>query len=241
MNLPPDVPEGWIADDVSEYFQKAYENRIAAFATRNVGFRRLIEIDSFLRKCWENMLNPQPGICAVLLQRAHLQFLAGSEAACSGQLYPCMAIHRSAMEAAGYAAVFRQDKEAFEVWINRHENEESLKKARRTITTSKVKEALSQYEKSLETAYTKLYELSIDFGAHPNERGIHVNAQILEDENFKRVEQLLFVGDSPLLDFGIRFSAQCGVTIARVVHNIFEEHCLIEGLSPMLSKLKQGL
>lgn len=79
---------------------------------------------------------------------------------------------RTSLEAAAYARLFESSSEWAKSWRERHESEEARRAFRGREASKAVKEELARQGSSLDREYDNLYQLMIDFGAHPNVLGV---------------------------------------------------------------------
>src|SRR5260370_42555922 len=80
-------------------------------------------------------------------------------------------LQRSCLENAGYAHLISTTPELSERWLNRDDDPGSKSR----FTNRAVREAISASDDELAVIYQDLYERTIDFGAHPNEKTVTAN------------------------------------------------------------------
>lgn len=81
---PP--PPQWGEDPLTEYMQRATENRWATFIRLRPEVDRLQKIDSVFDEARKGLINPKAPVSAMLLLRAFAAFRAASENAMAGQV-----------------------------------------------------------------------------------------------------------------------------------------------------------
>ncbi len=86
-----------------------------------------------------------------------------------------------------------------------------------------------------------LYERTIDFGAHPNERALMQTLQMNKSEG--KIEfKVVYLGDDNIqLRHSLRTSAQVGVCVLGMFKLIYKERFDLIGLTNELDALRQGL
>ena len=66
-----------------------------------------------------------------------------------------------------------------------------------------------------------LYETSIDFGAHPNERAIGASALVEEAGGNVKMMQIQLHGKGVQLDFALKHTARVGLMICEIAAYLF--------------------
>ncbi|MER8918256.1 hypothetical protein NKI32_31290 [Mesorhizobium sp. M0761] len=118
---------------------------------------------------------------AFLSMHSFMTWTAAVRIALSGHAAATFPLFRTALEAACYAYLMKDNDDLEKTWSDRHASAEALKKSRRAFTSA-VKEAAvridagapsPRYEKWIMDAY----DGAIDHGAHPNPKSIyrHIN------------------------------------------------------------------
>jgi hypothetical protein len=100
---------------------------------------------------------------------------------CSGQMSETWALLRACLENSLYAFYIAQNPELAEVWMKRHDSAKRKKKCKTVFAVGAIWKALEKKSWSVAEEAKSLYETSIDFGAHPNERSVIPNLQEKED------------------------------------------------------------
>lgn len=88
-----------------------------------------------------------------------------------GMVSQSPAIQRLAVEAIAYGVLFRFDYLFHDLWKQRHDDPEALKKFRRD-GFRRALQVLEERSKFLHTRTNRIYQALIDLGAHPNVLGI---------------------------------------------------------------------
>jgi hypothetical protein len=70
--------------------------------------------------------------------------------------------------------------------------------------------AIANFDEKLSRIFGELYETTIDFGAHPNERGFSASALMEEKPGEKKFSQIYMHGDPLMLSLGIKNTARVG-------------------------------
>ncbi len=72
---------------------------------------------------------------------------------------------------------------------------------------------LDKNHPDLSPTFAKMYEASIDFGAHPNERGFSSNTSIRDEGDLKFIDTVYLHGDGPQLSFALKATVQVGIWV----------------------------
>jgi hypothetical protein len=127
-------------------------------------------------------------------------------------------LQRTCLETAGYARLIASDSKLSEFWLNRTDDAE----AKSRFTNRAVREAIASGDEGLAKIYQELYERTIDFGAHPNEKSVTINI-VKESVGTGSLQYRLLAGDGPGLDLALRTCAQVGVCSLKVLNLVFKQ------------------
>jgi len=86
-----------------------------------------------------------------------------------------------------------------------------------------------------------LYQKSIDFGAHPNERAISMNSKLMREKETRIYRQSFLQGDSVFLEDVLRTTVWTGVCVLDIFQQIFMHRFEICGVNEKLLTLKRSL
>lgn len=203
----PVAPPGWASEPLTQFIDQGRNYQFAAFHNKRVVVQDLCRLDRLLMDAlrdWKGSTQPVP---ALLLFRSHSAFRAGVAGAMAGQCAEAPSLLRLCLECAGYAAVMNAKPELVELWLRRHDSDETKRQVRRAFTVSVVTASLRGLDPSLATAFSILYERLIDFGAHPNERMVTSNIKTIRGPEEMRVDPVYLQGDGRTLDFAFRCCA----------------------------------
>lgn len=240
MNRPP----GWGKPKLTSFFEDAWANAIASFANKSE-CHRLCRIDDLIFEIAQDWRGKAPTVetivALLMFFRAHSAFRSSAMLGMSGATVEAMAVLRLALEFTGYSALVAQTPEFAKLWWNRDNDPDSKKKFVRAFTHGAIRSALERYNKSLSEAYEALYERTIQFGGHPNEKAVSANIRIQEGLRETKIDQVYLQGDGLALDQWIRTANQTGICILRTFVHIhpkrFEELDVERKIVPLASGL----
>lgn len=235
------LPPRWADDPLSEFIQAAFKNSLATFVHKKHAFDLLLKINDAFKKIGENLDNAGNPLAPALLHRSHSAFLASCRLAMSGQAVETFPLLRSCLEYALYALHINENPAFAEVWIRRHENAESLRKVKRSFQHKRVMETLLNCNAALHSDLSQLYERTIDFGGHPNERGVSSSTAMKTEGEAIVIRNQLLHGDSLALDHALITTAQIGLGSLMVFRLIFRERFDLLGISDTIDSLGRVL
>lgn len=235
------VPPGWGEDGLTYFIENAHQNRFATFANKPDQYRRLADIDQCFMRISDGWINPQNEITALLFIRSHGAFRAVCEHAMAGQIADTFVLIRALIETAGYALHIHRNPCLNEIWLRRHDDEASANKVKNEFTIAKVRESVKASDREGVKIFQMLYDLSIDFGGHPNERAITSSMALEESGANKLVNLILLQGDGLPLDHALKSTAQAGVCALEILGAVFSARYELLGVRAKLPKLKVGL
>lgn len=235
------APPGWGSDPLTEFLENAYRNRHGTYFHKRVWVDRLSKLDGCFLRVATDWLNPKDQLAALLFLRSHAAFRAACEHAMAGQVAETFPVLRACLEQAGYALHVHRNPGHDELWLRRHDSPESLSKVKDAFTARKVQDSVKAANRHAGERYQALYQITIDYGAHPNERGLTANMSIRKEEDRHLFEQTYLHGDSLSLDFALRTDAQVGMCSLEVLREVFSARFELLGVSAEMLQLRKGL
>lgn len=219
MPLPP----RWAEDTLSEFIQDSFKNTFAIFVHKKQEFNLLLKVDKVFRGISGNLDNFEDPFAPTFLHRSHSAFLASCRLSMSGQAAETFPQLRSCLEYALYALHINENPTLAKAWVRRHENEESLKKVKRSFRHVEVMKTLHARDIALHNSLSELYKRTIDFGGHPNERAVASSSERRQEGDTIVVRNQFLHDDSATLDHALRTTAQIGLGSLLVFQLIFNE------------------
>jgi hypothetical protein len=215
--------------------------RKVPFDAQHPAFAKLIAIDGAFVRVTTEWNNPNDFVGVSLLARSHAAYRAGCGNAVGGQVFETFASLRACLEHAGYAALMKHQPALAQVWMDRHQDEASLKAMKQAFTQGNVRDALTALDQKAATVYDRLYQDCIDFGGHPNVLSVAGSMKV-DKLGDARVLQIIHLhADGPPLDLGLKSAGRCGVCSLHIFAAIFPDRYAQVGLAPEMARLRQGL
>lgn len=173
-----------IEGGIDAYMAAANATTLELLASDNSMVSLLREYDIYLREnLWQgHQLSPLP---LMLSMNAYQLFLAGSRMALSGHCAAVFPLLRTSLESAAYAGLMMHKPQLENVWIQRHGSEKENVACRKEFTFKKAVEPLKERAPDIYELALLVYENAIDYGAHPNIKGVlsHVTIGDQREDN----------------------------------------------------------
>src|SRR5262245_43019577 len=127
------------------------------------------------------------------------------------------------------------------VWWDRDVDGDSLKKARKQFTGGRVVNAIKKVEPQLGEIYATLYERTIQYGGHPNEKTVSQSLRLDTKPGRVAIDQLYLQGDGLILDHWIRSANQIGICVMKIFDHVHRERFEGLGVRSRMDALAEGL
>jgi hypothetical protein len=224
-NLHKVRPEQWTQGSLFPFIEECWSNSIAVVGNHNVVAARLSAVDSIFQETHQTLKPTHWSqiVPALLMMRSMSAFrsavMVGSSLPVDS--YP---LQRSCLESAGYANLIATEHDLSRLWLCRDDDPAEFK---RRFTNRAVRDSIAAVDAPLAAIYQELYERSIEFGAHPNEKGV-LSGVLKESIGTGTLQFYMLAGDGPALQHALRMITQSGICVLRVLNLIFakqfEEH-----------------
>jgi hypothetical protein len=220
---------------------RARNNIFASFDNLRDDYRRLSRIDRLYQDLIGYLYNTPEWFAGFFLLRAHSAFLASCRLSLSGQVAESYVVQRSCIEAGLYGLYMSRNRAKAAIWLDRHQNEESRSRCREEFKTRKLLACLRAESSQLGARISELYEHTIDFGAHPNERALMTNLNLAEGEEIVQFELQYLKVDNDWFPLCLRTTAKVGVRVLEIFERIYRNRMALTGLADRLDELKRDL
>jgi hypothetical protein len=237
----PNPPPGWGTDELSKFWNAARANQFAVFVNKRPAYERLAAIDRAFLEVSKRWTNPQSEIAAMLFLRCHSAFRTAAGHAASGQVVESHVMNRAVLEAAAYALHIFRKPDLGMVWLNRHQDEASGEAARNAFSHRKVLAAVTATNRHAGERFEVLYQRTIDFGGHPNQRSVTGSMSITKEPERRVMLAKFLHGDGPALNMALRNTAQRGVCALEILQGVFNALFEVLGVNAAIFELRKGL
>lgn len=236
---PP--PPGWGKDHLSIFFEGARNNSFAAIHHFPEYYQLMVKIDDVFEDLFLEYRDPEDMLGAGLAMRAHSAILAAAQLAVSGQVPESVMLLRGALESAMYAYHASSSDERAQIWLRRDEDEDTKKKCRNEYTPRAMFPVLRTASIQIGDVVGELYERLIDYGAHPNAKGVLTTMTVAEGDEDSEFSFAYLSGDLTSITFILRTWCQIAIATLDLLSLTLPERFKELGLEPQIDKLRIGL
>jgi hypothetical protein len=238
----PDPPPGWGNDDLTKFLDDVRGNMFATFFNLKTEYGRLSAIDVAFRTASANLDESPDWFAAFFLWQAHSSFLGAVQLILSGQVSETYACLRQTLENTLYGFYISKKPASREIWLRRHDSDDARQKVKTEFIIRNLLDTLTASDSQEGKIAKTLYDETIDYGAHPNERGLMQKFEMRREEektqfNVKSVVK----GDAPASLLALQRSAQVGVFSLGIFGFIYPEQFALRRLTDTIQRLKSGL
>jgi hypothetical protein len=235
-------PLGWGDDKLSEFLEAVRGQQFATFANDVGGFYSVIrEVDLCFVKITENLTNPKNLLAAVLLVRSHAAYRTAYATAMGTQLPETFVLLRSCLEYAAYGLHVNANPSLGETWLKRHDDATALRAMKRAFLGVEVEQTILATDKKLARIYKELYERTIDFGGHPNLRGVVSNMLLNEAPDKRQIQPIYLHANDATVLHALKTTAQIGLCSLHQFQHILPERFMLLGIREKLVELRNRL
>ncbi len=234
-------PPGWGTDKLTDFHAQAFHNGLASYVHMRPAVNVLIEVDAVFHQAGENLRNPPDFLGAMLLLRSHSAYRAATRLAMSGETPETFPLLRASLEYALYAVHINRNPGHGEIWLRRHDDDAARSRAKRTFQHVAVMQTLERTDATLAGQVKNLYERSIDFGAHPNERAMTGSMTVEEVPDGKVFSAVYLHGDPLVLSHVLKTTAQVGVGALLMLSIVFRDRFRLLTIDLDIDRLKAML
>jgi hypothetical protein len=237
-NVPP---PGWGQDELSKFLQETHQQQYATFHNKPEATGRLIAIDELFVRVSAGWLNPKSGIAAMLLLRCHAALRAASGEAMAGQVVESYRQCRGMMENAAYAVHIHRNPDFAKVWLDRHADDSGMKASKNAFQHKQVVQSVKAANVHAAARFEELYQRTIDYGGHPNERSVTGSMRMVKDTDRVEMLAVMLHGDDTALSASLKSVAQCAMVSLEMLQVIFNPRFELLGVNAAMLELRRGL
>ena len=148
---------------------------------------------------------------------------------------------RQCLEAALYGAYINQHPNAFETWVKRIQDDASRQKMKKEFTVANLRKTLETLDPDTFALWSRLYEKTIDFGAHPNPSALLSALKKQEHDKGIRWEVSYLTKEPEVIRGAMKSVAQVGIVSLRVFRHVFPKRFETLGITKSFPALQEGL
>lgn len=137
-------------------------------------------------------------VTIVLATNSYMLLSNAVSQALSGHQVAVLPVARTALESACYAYLTSSDNKMCEIWLNRDKSKTARDNCRKAFTIGATEAKLKHISPDMADYLKKLYELSIEYGAHPNIKAIsrHLHLGDSADDNYRHFSHTGVYGEN---------------------------------------------
>jgi hypothetical protein len=216
-------PPGWGLNSLSSFFDVAQDNRFATFVLLNSEYRDLAELDRLFVKFLSGLTFQNNLVDVGLAHHAHGSYRAAAASACAGHLFGVCPLLRLGLEYALYAHETKRNAASRVDFLRRHDTDDHRRASRKTFGADRIIKSVQIQEEGETLSLAKIYELLIDFGAHPNERAFSAGGRLSTVDGAKEY-QIDYLSDKiELICFYAILNAYVGCIIIKIIELVLPE------------------
>lgn len=235
MTITQIAPPLWAKDRLTEYIENCRINQFATFFN-HPAFKLLLEIDDCFFKVLDKPINPRPWFPFQFIHRSHSSWRAACGMVMAGQVQEANAMLRLSLETAAYGYYISTDNSIAEAWIKRNDGATQLREFKKKFQHVAIKKKIVDDANKLGSVFEQLYERTIDYGAHPNERGFSLNSSIKKGADTIEFLQIYLQGNGLPLDFALKSTVQIGVWNLGIFQLVYPQKWELLGLKAKLEE-----
>ena len=159
----------------------------------------------------------------------------------AGQACEAMTVCRVMLEFAAYALHMHRAPTLEMVWLDRHNDDASTKKQKKAFAHVAVLASVKAANRHAGDRFENLYQRTIDFGGHPNERSVTGNMKMVKEPGKRTMMAIGQHGDGLALDHALKSVAQGGVISLEMLQIPFHARFELLGVNAAILELRKGL
>lgn len=234
-------PVGWGNNSFSEFMIAAEENGYATFQKEKAYYDKLSTCHNIFNKAIDSMHNSEYWFELLFFIKAHSAFMAASRLGLATQVTEASPIIRSIIENSLYGYFLHKHPEYHEIWLKRHESEAAKKEVKKVFNIRTMIDELKSSDAKLGEIAETLYEQSIDYGAHPNERGLTAALKYTKSEESIRYDVVHLTNDPVPIRFCLKFIAQSAILSLKILQLILPERLRIVNIDLEIDRISKDL
>lgn len=232
------TPPGWAKDELTKFLQETHQQQYATFHNKKAAVGRLVAIDELFVRVSKNWLNPPSEVEAMLFLRCHAAFRAAAGEAMAGQAVECYRQCRGTLENAAYAVHIRRNPSLATVWLNRHQDDAGMRASKKEFQHIAVATSVRAANQHAGQRFEELYQRTIDWGGHPNERSVTGNMKMIEEPDRRVMLAIMLHGDGVELDVALKTGAQCGMVSLELLQVLYNAKFELLGINAAMLDLR---
>jgi len=232
-------PPDWGTDPFSTFFADAEFNCRASAVNLAPVYSFLQTVNTAFRRMSEAIENDNSLLLSrFLMVRTHSAFLAACRLAMSGQPFECCVVLRGGIEQAWYSLHIAKNPALAETWLRRNDSDNDKAKCKSEFTVAKIRSTHEQLDAATAKNFQLLYETLIDYGAHPNPKGVLMALSKSSETSDQRTFKIgILIAGQLTMGFALWLAAAVAIGALKVFQLIYPERFKKTGLDLEIEKL----
>ncbi len=174
-----------------------------------------------------------------LFARTYGSFFASIRLASSGQLTDSWAQSRTCLENALYAFYMHDDPSLIHIWTNRQKTDQDRRQCRKHFQYTKIIGKLKANHPRLANQTDKLYQMCIDYGAHPTEWSVAINWQLLQKGGRQVTRLSLLNRDETFMRGCLALNANVGLRVLSIFNLVYSNEFNAANMPIVISNIER--
>lgn len=234
-------PRGWGNDELSRFLESAHVNTYATFQNMSPYYDKLSKINDLLGNAIDSTAQTGKPVSSILLLRAHASYLAAVRLGLATQACESFMAQRGALEAALYSEFISNDKEAGTKWLNRNDSDVALGEMKREFRIGPIMNDLETRDPRVGGAVRILYEITINWGAHPNPQGVMGTLEVDGDAKEFSIELQYLTTKTEQIELALMSTARVGIGVLELFGLVFPKRFELACLDREIRRLSKDL
>jgi hypothetical protein len=232
------IPADWAADSLGRFIEDARRNTIATFTNLRPQYDALTEIDQLYVEMIDNLNQSPEFVAGLFLFRTHSSFRGAVRLSLGGQVAEAYMVLRGCLESALYGLYVSGDTSRQEIWLRRHEDDASEQRVRTEFKIRNVLDHLNTIDSKTHDIAKRLYDRTIDYGGHPNERAVSTQIKTESDASRAHFTADYFLCGGLAHQLSLKSSVQIGICCLDMFYEVFRDRYRILGIDDRLDRIR---
>ncbi len=228
-------------DQLSKFLESAHYNTIATYSNLRPHYKLLAGIDNLYYCLLENNNKTPELVSCLLLFRTHSSFRGAVHLCLAGQIPEAYMVLRGSLESALYGFYMNRNISLQETWLRRHDDNECRIRVRKEFKINNILRKLHSIDDKIHDIAKSLYNWTIDYGAHPNERVVTSQIKVDTADTCHHINFNYFLCGNISHLASLKSTAQIGICCLDIYSHVFPDQFQNLGINNQLDLMRQGL
>ncbi|MFC1709351.1 hypothetical protein ACFL2J_04770 [Candidatus Omnitrophota bacterium] len=235
------IPHNWGKDEITLFLEKTNEQSHATFVKLKGEFLKLIEIDELFTKAQECAQNSKEYFPALFILKSHSAFLGAVRLAIGTQAPESYMVARGILECILYGFNIYKNPSYAKIWLTRDENKKNKKNVSDKFAIRGILRLLCKTDTGLSESAQKVYETTIEYGAHPNEKSLSAVLKMKKSKDAVTFNVQYLTDNIMAIRLSLVTIARAGLVSLKIAELILTERFKISLLSDRIKVACRGL